>query len=135
MDPTIKEKKICSKCGEIFRLSNDFWQIFRCSGIPYIKKEYSIMKCENGIIFYFSQGQIKMNSKYYTYYVNHHDHKAVNEIENNRCIMEGCDGKLEKFEGDEFKVIDEIRDQIYLNYFGDENDDLETTVDTIKEKN
>ena len=49
--------------------------------------------------------------------------------------MEGCNGNLEKFEGDEFKVIDEIREQIYLNYFGDENDDLETTVDTIKEKN
>ena len=47
--------------------------------------------------------------------------------------MEGCDGKLEKFEGDEFKVLDEIRDQIYLNYFGDENDDLETTVDSMKE--
>ena len=51
MDPTIKEKKRCSKCGEIFRLSNYFWQIFRCSGIPYIKKEYSIMLCEDGIIF------------------------------------------------------------------------------------
>ena len=49
--------------------------------------------------------------------------------------MEGCDGKLEKFEGDEYEVMKEKKDQNYLNYFGDENDDLETTVDTIKEKN
>ena len=80
IEATIKEKKRCSKCGEIFRLCPYFWQIFRCSGIPYIKKEYSIMKCENGIFFSIPQGQIKMNSKYYTYYVNHHDHEAVNEI-------------------------------------------------------
>ena len=49
--------------------------------------------------------------------------------------MEGCDGKLEKFERDEYEVMNEKRDQNYLKYFGEESDDLETTVDTIKEKN
>ena len=102
-DPSIKEKRICKKCGEIYRSYNYLWQIFRSSGIPYVKDEYSVAVCENGIFFYFPPSPLKLNSTYYTYYVNYHDEAALNEIDNNRCIMKGCDGKLEKFEGDEFE--------------------------------
>ena len=131
-DPSIKEKRICKKCGEIYRSSNYIWQIFRSSGIPYVKDEYSVAICENGIFFSFPPSPHKMNLRgCYTYYVNYHDEAAVKEIDNNRCIMKGCDGKLEKFEGDEFEVIEKKRDLNYHKYFGEDDDDLNETKDTF----
>ena len=59
-DPSIKEKRICKKCGEIYILyHDDLWQIFRTSGIPYVKDEYSVALCEKGFFFHFHLLHIK----------------------------------------------------------------------------
>ncbi len=130
-DPTIKGKKICNKCGEIYRLSNYFWQIFRSSGIPYVKDEYSVAVCPDGYKFFFPPSPLKLNSRSVTYYVNYHDEPALEEIENNRCIMRGCDGKLEKFEGDEFAYINERREELYPKYFGEDEEGLDQAKDSL----
>ena len=127
----LNEKRICKKCGEIYILyHDDLWQIFRTSGIPYVKDEYSVALCEDGVFFYFPPSPLKMNSRYFTYYVNYHDEAALKEIDNNRCIMKGCDGKLEKFEGNEFEDFEKKRDLNYHKYFGEDDDDLNETKDT-----
>ena len=127
-EPKIKEKRICKKCGEIYRLT-DAWQIFRCSGIPYVKDEYSVAVYDHGF-FYFPPSPLKLNSTYYTYFVNYHDEAALNEIDNNRCIMKDCDGELEKYEGDEFEYVNKRREILYPKYFGGDDDDLDQTKDT-----
>ena len=105
MSETFREKKVCLKCGEVYRKKNFVWQIHRNSGIPYAKKEYSIIICENGLMFFFPPEQIKLNSLRYTYYVNYHDEEAVNEVESNRCIMKDCDGELKAFTGDKYEIL------------------------------
>jgi hypothetical protein len=139
----IKEKKICSKCGEIYRLSSFcYWQIFRSSGIPYVKDEYSVMICEMGAVLNFpiQPPALKLDSKEITYYVNKYDEDAINEIEiNNRCIMKDCDGLLENFEEDEFEYSEKRKEENYPKYFGtdyDENndDDLDSTIESYISK-
>ena len=73
------------------------WQIFRTSGIPYIKNEFSVMIYEEGWFHFLIQPPpLKLNSIRFTYFVNRHDEKAMDEILNNRCIMKDCDGKIRK---------------------------------------
>ena len=52
MEEKFIEKKIYKKCGEVYRKLNDLWQIYRNSGIPYVKKEYAILICEDDIYFF-----------------------------------------------------------------------------------
>ena len=83
------------------------------------------MICENGLIFFFPPGQIKLNTRRYTYYINHHDLKAVSEVENNRCIMKDCDGKLESFTGDKYEILSqEKRKELFPKYFGEDGKDI-----------
>ena len=58
-----REKKVCLKCGEVYKKLNFLWQINRNSGIPYVKKEYKILICENGVMFFSPPGQIKLNTR------------------------------------------------------------------------
>ena len=60
MSETFKEKKVCLKCGEVYRKKYYAWQIYRNSGIPYAKKEYSILICEDGIFFFSHQGKLNL---------------------------------------------------------------------------
>ena len=76
-------------------------------------------------IFFFPPEQIKLNSRRYTYYINHHDKKAVNEVENNKCIMKDCDGKLELFTGDKYEILSpEKKKEIFYKYFGEDGSDI-----------
>ena len=125
MSETFKEKKVCLKCGEVYRKKFYAWQIYRNSGIPYAKKEYSILICEDGIFFFFPPGQIKLNSQRYTYYINYHDKNAVNEVESNRCIMQGCDGELKPFTGDQYEILTpEKKEEYFYKYFGEDGTDV-----------
>ena len=125
MSETFKEKKVCLKCGEVYRKKYYAWQIYRNSGIPYAKKEYSIIICEKGMFYFFSPGQIKLNSRRYTYYVNYHDKKAVNEIESNRCIMQGWDGELKSFTGNKYEILPpEKKKENFHKYFGEDGTDV-----------
>jgi transcriptional regulatory protein LevR len=65
--------------------------------------------------FFFPPEQIKLNSQRYTYFVNHHDKKAVKEVENNKCIMKDCDGKLESYAGDKYEILFQEKKKISLN--------------------
>ena len=119
------KKKVCLKCGEVYKKSNYLWQIYRNSGIPYVKKEYSILICENGMMFFSTPGQIKLNSRRYTYYVSHHDRKAIEEVENDRCIMEGCDGILKSYTGGKYDDLSqEERKEKSYKYFGEDGSDI-----------
>ncbi len=44
--------------------------------------------------------------------------------------MRGCDGKLEKFEGDEFAYINE-REELYPKYFGEDEEGLDQAKDSL----
>ena len=119
------------KCGEIYRLSNDFWQIYRNSGILNVKDEYSVMLCEKRRIFHFPKAPIKLNSLYFTYYVNKYNMKALNEIKNNNnCIMKDCDGKLATFIGNEHEIFAQRRKKLYPEYFGQKHDEMNDTEST-----
>ena len=98
--------KRCNECNEIYRKSKStgFYQIMRCSGIAYVRNESSVKMCLRGD---------------YTYFINHYDEKAMEDVENNKCIMKYCDGKLEKFEGNIENVYAEMRDRLGLYYFGE----------------
>ena len=96
----------------------------RTSGIPYVKKEYSVMIFQDGIIFFFPPEQIKLNSQRYTYLVNHHDKKAVKEVENNKCIMKDCDGKLESYTGDKYEILFQEKKKNFSKYFGEDGTDI-----------
>ena len=125
MSATFKEKKVCLKCGEVYGKEFYAWQIYRNSGIPYAKKEYSILICENGMFYFFPPGQIKLNSRRYTYYVNYHDKKAVNEVESNRCIMQDCDGELKPFTGNKYEILPpEKKKELFYKYFGEDGTDV-----------
>ena len=113
--------KRCNECNEIYRKSKltGFYQIMRCSGIAYVRNESSVMLCEMGGFFTFP-GNVKMCLRGdYTYFINHYDEKAMEDVENNKCIMKYCDGKLEKFEGNIENVYAEMRDRLGLYYFGE----------------
>ena len=121
----MSEKKVCLKCGEVYMKSElSYWQIFRNSGIPYVKKDYSIMINDHGL-FTFPPGQIKLNSRMVTCYVNHYDENAMEELENDRCIMEDCDGILKLYNGEkyEFLSLDKKR-EYFPKYFGEEECDI-----------
>ena len=119
-----KEKKVCLKCGEVYKKFISFWQIMRTSGIPYVKKEYSVSIYDN-VMFYFPQGQIKLNSRRYIYFVNYHDKKAVDEVENNRCIMKDCYGQLKVFIGNKYEILSpEKRKEYFPKYFGEDGTDV-----------
>ena len=45
--------------------------------------------------------------------------------------MRGCDGKLEKFEGDEFAYINERREELYPKYFGEDEEGLDQAKDSL----
>ncbi len=47
-----KEKKVCLKCGEVYKKFISAWQLMRTSGIPYFKKEYSVCIYNNGMFFF-----------------------------------------------------------------------------------
>ena len=120
-----RAKKVCLKCGEVYKKLNFLWQINRNSGIPYVKKEYKILICENGIMFFSPPGQIKLNTRRYTYCVSHHDKRAVEEIENDRCIMKDCDGILKSFTGDKYEFLSqEKRNEYFPKYFGEDGSDI-----------
>ncbi len=75
--------------------------------------------------FFFPQGQIKLNSRRYIYFVNYHDKNAVNEVENNRCIMKDCDGQLKKFTGNKYEILTpEKRKEFFPKYFGEGGTDI-----------
>ena len=125
MEEKFIEKKICKKCGEVYRKLNDLWQIYRNSGIPYVKKEYAILICEDGYIFFSPPFQIKLNSRRYTYYVSHHDIKAVEEVKKNRCIMQGCDGELKTYTTENYEILSpEKKQEIFYKYFGEDGSDV-----------
>ena len=125
MSDNFCEKKVCLKCGEVYRKLNSLWQIVRNSGIPYVKKEYSILICEGGMIFFSPPHQIKLNSRRYTYYVSHHDIRAVEEVENDRCIMKDCDGILKSFTGGKYEFLSqEERKEKFYKYFGEDGSDI-----------
>jgi len=118
-------KKVCLKCGEFYNKKNIFWQIYRTSGIPYVKKEYSVAICQDGIIFFYPPGQIKLNTRRYTYHINPHDKRAIEEVENDRCIMKDCDGILKSFTGEKFENISqEKREEYFHKYFGEDGSDI-----------
>ena len=107
--------KRCNECNEIYRKSKltGYYQIMRCSGIPYVRNESSVMLCEIGMFTF--PGNVKMCLRGdFTYFINHYDEKAMEDVENNKCIMKYCDGKLEKFEGDLNNVYFELR--FFLSY-------------------
>ena len=118
-------KKVCLKCGEVYMKSNNsYWQIYRCSGIPYVKEEYSIMIYEDGL-FIFPPGEIKLNSRQVTYYVNHYDEEAMEEVENDRCIMKDCDGILKLYTGEKYEFLSfDKRRELFPKYFGKEESDI-----------
>ena len=60
MSELFREKKVCLKCGEVYRKKYEHWQIFRNSGIPYVKKEYSVMICEDGVFFFSHQNKLNL---------------------------------------------------------------------------
>ena len=47
-----KEKKVCLKCGEVYKKFISAWQIMRTSGIPYVKKEYIVCIYQTGMFFF-----------------------------------------------------------------------------------
>ena len=125
MSETYSERKICLKCGEVYRKKHFLWLIMRRSGIPYVKKEYSLAILEKGQLFYFPPFPIKLNSRRFIYYINYHDEKAVKEVENNRCIMQGCDGELKSFTDDKYeKMSPEKRNELFPKYFGEDGSDI-----------
>ena len=125
MSETYLERKICLKCGEVYRKKHFLWQIIRKSGIPYVKKEYSMTISDGGEIFYYPPFPIKLNSRCYTYHINHYDKKAVKEVENNRCIMQGCDGELKSFTDDKYENMSpEKRNKLFPKYFGEDGSDI-----------
>ena len=125
MSETFRERKLCTKCGEVYRTKNFLWQIKRTSGIPYVKKEYIMSICDEGVFFYYPPFPIKFNSMRYTYYVNPHDEKAMKEVENNRCIMLDCDGELKIFTDDKYENISPEREkEIFPKYFGEDGTDI-----------
>ena len=124
IDNTTLEYKICNECEEIYRKSSltYYWQIMRTSGIPYVKKEYTVMLLTDGIYYSFP-GNVKLCLRgRYTFYINHYDEEAINEVENNRCIMKGCDGELEKFEGNLEDIFARNKEKLEIYYFGDEDE-------------
>ena len=125
MSETYRERKICLKCGEVYRKKHFLWQIMRRSGIPYVKKEYSITISDEGELFYFPPFPIKLNSRRFIYHINYHDEKAVKEVENNRCIMQSCDGELKSFTDDKYeKMSPEKRNELFPKYFGEDGSDI-----------
>ena len=103
---------------------DSYWQIYRCSGIPYVKEEYSIMIYENGLLF-FPPGQIKFNSRQVTYFVNHYDKKAMEEVENDRCIMKDWDGILKLYTGEKYEFLSfDKKKEDFPKYFGEEEYDI-----------
>ena len=125
MSETYPERKICLKCGEVYRKKHFLWLIMRRSGIPYVKKEYSLAIVDEGQLFYFPPFPIKLNSRRFIYYINYHDEKAVKEVENNRCIMQGCDGELKSFTDDKYENMSpEKRNELFPKYFGEDGSDI-----------
>jgi len=81
---------------------------------------YTKLEC-----FFFPQGQIKLNSRRYIYFVNYHDEKAVNEVENNRCIIQDCDGELKTFTEDKYEILSPDKKREYFpKYFGEDGKDV-----------
>ena len=123
MEDETKELKICNECNEIYRKSlfTGYYQIMRTSGIPYVRNESSVMLCEMGMFTF--PGNVKMCLRGdFTFFINHYDEKAMEDVDNNICIMKGCNGKLEKFEGKLDNVYAEIREKLYQYYFSKNNE-------------
>ena len=123
MEDETKEFKICNECNEIYRKSlfTGYYQIMRTSGIPYVRNESSVMLCEMGLFTF--PGNVKMCLRGdFTFFINHYDEKAMEDVDNNICIMKGCNGKLEKFEGKLDNVYAEIREKLYPYYFSKDNE-------------
>ena len=124
MEEQTKEYKICNECNEIYRKSalTGYYQIMRTSGIPYVREESSVMICEMGIFTF--PGNIKMCLRGdFTFFINHYDEKAMEDVDNNICIMEGCHGKLEKYEGVIENIYMENKEKLWVYYFG-KNDEV-----------
>ena len=125
MSSNYKEKKVCLKCGEVYLKIDFLWQIYRASGIPYAKKDYSILICQDGKYYFTPSFQIKLNSKRYTYYVDYRDEKANDEIGENRCIMDGCNGELKSYIGVKYEILSpEKKKELSLKYFGENGTDV-----------
>ena len=77
------------------------------------------MICKIG--FFFPPGPIKLNSREVTYFVNHYDKKAMEEVENDRCIMKDCDGILKLYTGEKYEFLSfDKKRELFPKYFGEE---------------
>ena len=102
----------CNKCGEVFVLllrtsrqgdmkSVPVWLILEKSGIKQLKGKMNVCYREKYICTF---GKVNLKPDVVNA-VSHYDDYALQELENNKCVMKDCDGNIE-----ELQIVEEQSD-------------------------
>ena len=109
-DTEVEKLCVCKKCGEKFTLllrterQGDMklvpvWIIMETSGHKQLKEGMKVCYREKYICL-FGDNNLKSDVENA---VSHYDDHALEELENKKCIMKGCDGELfDEYNRDEF---------------------------------